>query len=159
MLWAGITQNGAARLWKAVHRRNPRLKLFGPDGVAEPAFSRRLSRGAAKRTLLTDPALDPAAYPPAAQGFYAAFRARFGKEPEPYAIQGYEAMSVVLDDPPRWRRSRGGHRGLPRDPRPRFRARALLGRRERRHDALDLRRAADRPAGPAALRPDDRQRG
>jgi branched-chain amino acid transport system substrate-binding protein len=97
MVYGGITQNGAARLWNAVHKRNPRLKLFGPDGVAERPFSRKLTRGAAKRTLLTDPSLDPAAYPPAAQAFYAAFRARFGKEPEPYAIRGYEAMSVVLD--------------------------------------------------------------
>jgi ABC-type branched-subunit amino acid transport system substrate-binding protein len=37
------------------------------------------------------------AYPPAAQAFYAAFRARYGKEAEPYALQGYEAMSVTLD--------------------------------------------------------------
>ena len=97
MFYGGITQNGAARLWNAVHRRNPRLRLFGPDGVAERPFSRKLARGAAKRTLLTDPALAPAAYPPAGQRFYAAFRARFGKEPEPHAIRGYEAMSVVLD--------------------------------------------------------------
>ncbi len=97
MFYGGITQNGAARLWNAVHKRNPRLKLFGPDGVAERPFTRRLTRGAAKRTLLTDPALAPAAYPPAARAFYTAFRARFRKEPEPYAIRGYEAMSVVLD--------------------------------------------------------------
>ena len=97
MVYAGITRNGAARLWRAVHRRNPRLALFGVEGVAEPAFTRRLSRGAARRTLLTTPLLDPAAYPPAAQAFYAAFRARYGREPEPYALQGYEAMSVTLD--------------------------------------------------------------
>ena len=41
--------------------------------------------------------LDPAAYPPAAQAFYAAFRARFGKAAGPYALQGYEAMRVALD--------------------------------------------------------------
>ena len=97
MFYGGITQNGAARLWRAVHRRNRRLKLFGPDAVAESPFTRRLSRGAARRTLLTNPTLDPAAYPPAAQGFFAAFRARYGKRPEPYAIYGYEAMSAALD--------------------------------------------------------------
>jgi len=97
MFYGGITQNGAARLWRAVHRRNRRLKLFGPDAVAESPFTRRLSRGAARRTLLTNPTLDLAAYPPAAQGFFAAFRARYGKRPEPYAIYGYEAMSAALD--------------------------------------------------------------
>jgi branched-chain amino acid transport system substrate-binding protein len=97
MFFGGITRNGASRLWNAVHRRNPRIALFGPEGVTDPAFRRRLSRGAAKRTLLTNPVLDPAAYPPAAQVFSAAFRARFGKTPAPYALQGYEAMSVTLD--------------------------------------------------------------
>jgi branched-chain amino acid transport system substrate-binding protein len=97
MFFGGITQNGAARLWRAVHRRNPRIALFGPDALAEPAFTRGLSRAAARRTLLTTPILAPSAYPPAAQAFYAAFRARFGKEAEPYALQGYEAMSLTLD--------------------------------------------------------------
>jgi branched-chain amino acid transport system substrate-binding protein len=97
MFYGGIAENGAARLWRAVHRRNPRLALFGPEGVTDRAFTRRLSRGAARRTLITNPTLDPAAYPPAAQAFYTAFRARFGKEPEPYAIYGYEAMSLALD--------------------------------------------------------------
>ena len=97
MVYAGITQNGAARLWNAVHRRNPNLKLFGPDGVAEEPFTRRLSRGAARRTLMTNPTLKPSAYPPPAAAFYNAFRARFRKTPEPYAIYGYETMSVVLD--------------------------------------------------------------
>jgi len=97
MLFGGITQNRAARLWQAVHRRDHALKLFGPDGVADSGFTRRLSAGAARRTYITDPTLDPAAYPASAQAFYSAFRARFGRAPEPYAIYGYETMSVVLD--------------------------------------------------------------
>jgi branched-chain amino acid transport system substrate-binding protein len=92
-----IRRSRADAMFFAVHRRNPRLALFGPEGVIDPAFRRRLSRGAAKRTLLTRPVLDPAAYPPAAQAFSAAFRARYGTAPKPYALQGYEAMSVVLD--------------------------------------------------------------
>jgi len=97
MFFGGITQTGAPRLWRAVHRHNRRVKLFGGDGVAEQPFTRRLSRGAARRTLLTNPLLAPSAYPPAARGFYTAFRDRFRKSPEPYAIYGYEAMNLVLD--------------------------------------------------------------
>jgi branched-chain amino acid transport system substrate-binding protein len=97
MVYGGITQNGAARLWNAVHRRNPRVKLVGPDGVAERPFTRRLTRGARRRTLMTNPVLAPGDYPPAARAFFAAFRARFRKPPEPYAIYGYEAMNLVLD--------------------------------------------------------------
>jgi branched-chain amino acid transport system substrate-binding protein len=93
MVYAGITQNGAPRLWNAVHRRNPRLKLFGVDGVAERPFTRRLSRRAARRTLITN----PVSTHPGGRAFTEAFRARFHKTPEPYAIYGYEAMSVVLD--------------------------------------------------------------
>ena len=48
----------------------------GPDGLLEPAAGRQPARG---------------------QGFYAAFKAGFGRSPQPYAIYGYEAMSVVLD--------------------------------------------------------------
>jgi branched-chain amino acid transport system substrate-binding protein len=97
MFYGGIAENGAARLWRAVHRRNPRLALFAPEGVTDSAFARGVSRGAARRTLITNPTLDPAAYPPAAQAFYAAFQARFGHAPKAFAIYGYEAMNVVLD--------------------------------------------------------------
>jgi branched-chain amino acid transport system substrate-binding protein len=97
MFYAGLPENGAPRLWRAVHRRNPRLDLFGPDALTQLSFTRRLSRAAARRTLLTNPILAPSAYPPAAQAFYAAFRARYGKEAEPYALPGYEAMSLTLD--------------------------------------------------------------
>jgi len=97
MVFAGSPENGAARLWEAINRRNPRLKLIGSDALAVPEFARRLSRAAARRTHVMSPTLDPAEYGPVAGAFHDAFRRRFGKEPEPYAIFGYEAMSVVLD--------------------------------------------------------------
>ena len=90
MVFAGITQNGAVRLWSHVFRRNPRLKLFGVDGVAESAFlTRQIRRRAAKRTRITNPTLVPVAYPPSAHAFFSAFRSRYGHEPYPYAIAGY----------------------------------------------------------------------
>jgi branched-chain amino acid transport system substrate-binding protein len=97
MVYGGIVETGAVRLWRAVHSRNPGLRLLAPDAVADRAFYGRLGHGAARRTLITHPTLDPAAYPPAGQAFSAAFRARFGHEPRAYAIYGYEAMSAVLD--------------------------------------------------------------
>ena len=47
--------------------------------------------------MITNPTLDPKLYPPAAQDFFNEFKAKYGKDPEPYAIYGYEAMSVVLE--------------------------------------------------------------
>ena len=45
--------------------------------------------------LITSPTLDTAAYPPSGQAFLAAYARRFGA-PEPPAIFGYEAMSLML---------------------------------------------------------------
>ena len=97
MVFTGITDNGAVPLWRGVARAHPRWKLVGASGVAEPRFARSVRRRAALRTYLTAPTLDASAYPPAGQAFFERFRARYGAEPDPYAINGYEAMSVILD--------------------------------------------------------------
>jgi branched-chain amino acid transport system substrate-binding protein len=95
--FGGITQNKAVQVFKDVYAANPRLQLFGPSGVAEEAFTKKLGVGLEKRTFIISPTLDPSVYPPAAQDFYRDFKARYGKLPEPYAIYGYEAMAVMLD--------------------------------------------------------------
>ena len=137
MFYGGIAENGAARCG-APCTAATRSCAARPRGCHRPRLRPPLSRGAARRTLITSPTLDPAAYPPAAQAFYTAFRARFGHEPRAYAIYGYEAMSVVLDAIARAGSARpGGGRGrLPRHQGPRLRARPLLDRRQRRHHAL-----------------------
>jgi branched-chain amino acid transport system substrate-binding protein len=97
MVFTGITANGAPALWRAVHRRRPRLKLIGSDGVAEPLFTRHIGRGAAKRTWISQYVRPISAWPPAGQQFAAAFGQRYGRPPGDYAIFGYEAMRVTLD--------------------------------------------------------------
>ena len=97
MFFGGITANGAVRLWREVHRVNPRLALFGGDGIGDTFFARQIPRGAALRTRITLPTLPADTYSEAAQAFFTAFRARFGHPAQPYAIFGYEAMSLVLD--------------------------------------------------------------
>lgn len=95
VVYNGITQNGAVPLFRALHKALPTAKLLGSDGVAERAFTRRLG-GAARFTYITEPTLAPEAYPEAGQAFFASYRAQYGNTLEPYAIYGYEAMSVVL---------------------------------------------------------------
>ncbi len=97
MFFGGITQNKGVQVWKDVHAANPDMKLFGPDGVAESPFTEELSESEQKVTFITNPTLDPKLYPPAGQEFFKNYKQEFGKDPEPYAIYGYEAMSVVLD--------------------------------------------------------------
>jgi branched-chain amino acid transport system substrate-binding protein len=50
----------------------------------------------AAKTYVTNPTLDPKLYPPSAQMFFKNYKEKYGSEPEPYAIYGYEAMKVAL---------------------------------------------------------------
>ena len=95
--FGGVTQNKGVQLYKDVNAANPDIKLFGPDGVADSRSTRRSARAIEKQAYITAPTLDPKEYPPAAQDFYKEFKAKYGKDPEPYAIYGYEAMAVTLD--------------------------------------------------------------
>jgi branched-chain amino acid transport system substrate-binding protein len=96
MFFGGITQNKGVQVFKDVGAANPTMKLFGPDGVAESAFSTKLGSSVEKNTYITNPTLDPKLYPPAAQDFFTKFKQKFGNDPQPYAIYGYEAMKVAL---------------------------------------------------------------
>lgn len=94
--YGGITQNKAVQLFKDVNAANPDMKLFGPDGVAESAFSEKLGSTVEKLAYITVPTLDPKLYPASGQEFFTTFESKYGKKPEPYAIYGYESMKVAL---------------------------------------------------------------
>jgi branched-chain amino acid transport system substrate-binding protein len=96
MFFGGITQNKGVQLWKDVYAANPNIKLFGPDGVAESPFTSKIG-DSEKNTYVSAPTLDPKLYPASGKEFFTAFKGKYGKDPEPYAIYGYEAMGVVLD--------------------------------------------------------------
>jgi branched-chain amino acid transport system substrate-binding protein len=96
MFFGGITQNKGVQVFKDVNAANPNMKLFGPDGVAESAFSSKIPVATQKMTYITNPTLDPKLYPPAAQDFFKTYKEKYGADPEPYAIYGYEAMKVAL---------------------------------------------------------------
>ena len=101
-VFSGITANGAVQLYKDVAAALPDAKLFGPDGVAESGFSDPKEGGipenVASRTLVTVATLSPDEYPPEGQKFFEDFEKTYGeKNPDPYAIYGYEAMQLVLD--------------------------------------------------------------
>jgi branched-chain amino acid transport system substrate-binding protein len=96
IFFGGITQNNAVQLWKDLNASMPSAKLFGPDGVAESAFSEKIGSKAEKATYVTNPTLDPKLYPQSGQDFFKEYKAKYGKDPEPYAIYGYESMSIAL---------------------------------------------------------------
>jgi branched-chain amino acid transport system substrate-binding protein len=96
--FGGITASNGVQLYKDVYAANPNIKLFGPDGVAESSFTSKLPAGAQAHTYITVGTIDPKDYPPEGQKFFKDFKAAYGSAtPEPYAIYGYEAMSLLLD--------------------------------------------------------------
>jgi branched-chain amino acid transport system substrate-binding protein len=93
---AGGPQPGAAALWRALHHADPSLLLLGENALLSPEFTGAIG-AAASQTYLTTPILPLSDYPAAAARVLADYHRHFGGEPGPYALYGYEAMSVVLD--------------------------------------------------------------
>ena len=97
VFFGGITDNNGVQLFKDLHAAMPTAKLFGPDGVAETAFTSKLGSSVEKVTYITNPTLDPKLYPASGQEFFKSYKAKYGADPEAYAIYGYEAMGVMLE--------------------------------------------------------------
>lgn len=100
-LWTGTTDQGGVQVFKDVAAADPTAKLYGPDGVTEPAFTDPKQGGIpasiAPRVKLTVATLGTKDLPGAAP-----ILARYKKEHgsasvPPYAIYGYETMALALD--------------------------------------------------------------
>jgi branched-chain amino acid transport system substrate-binding protein len=100
--FSGTTSNNAAQIFKDFSAAIPDAKLYGPDGVAEAAFTDPKQGGiptsVGAKTTLTVATLSPDQYPPEGQQFFKEYGQKYGdKTPDPYAIYGYEAMNLALD--------------------------------------------------------------
>jgi branched-chain amino acid transport system substrate-binding protein len=103
--FGGITQNNAVQLFKDVAAGVPDAKLYGPDGVAETGFidpgEGGLPADVAARTTVTVATLSAEEYERRnipARRFFDRYEERYGdRTPDPYAIFGYETMSLILD--------------------------------------------------------------
>jgi branched-chain amino acid transport system substrate-binding protein len=97
---SAITENNAVEMTKDMAAAMPKAKIFGPDGVAESTYYDPSKGGIPTsldpRVFVTVATLDPNAYPPAGKAFFKDYQAKYGT-PEPYAIYGYAAMSLMLD--------------------------------------------------------------
>jgi branched-chain amino acid transport system substrate-binding protein len=101
-IYSGITANNAVQIFKDVASALPDAVLMGPEGVGESGFfdpkDGGLPAAVAKRVLVTIPGVAPEEYPPAGKEFLTAYEAKFGeKNPDRYAVYGYESMSLLLD--------------------------------------------------------------
>jgi EmrB/QacA subfamily drug resistance transporter len=103
VVFSGNDTSAAVRLFKAVGDALPSARLYGGDGVADRAFTDvnqgGLPEPLADRMKLTVAALGPEGFGAEGKTFFARFRQEYPdhKNPDPYAIYGYEAMSLALD--------------------------------------------------------------
>jgi branched-chain amino acid transport system substrate-binding protein len=101
-IYSGITANNAVQIFKDMAVALPEGALLGPEGVGETGFFDSSEGGlppdVAERVLITIPGVAPEEYPPAGQEFLKAYETEYGeKNPDRYAVYGYEAMSLILD--------------------------------------------------------------
>jgi branched-chain amino acid transport system substrate-binding protein len=101
-VFAGVTPNGAVQLFKDVSAALPDARLYGPDGVSNPEFfvtdEGGLPPEVAAKVKVTVATLSPDQYPPAGQRFFEEYERTYDvRSVDPYAIYGYEAMTLVLD--------------------------------------------------------------
>jgi branched-chain amino acid transport system substrate-binding protein len=101
-IYSGITANNAVQIFKDMAAALPKAPLLGPEGVGESGFfdpkDGGLPANVAKRVLITIPGVAPEEYPPAGKEFLKAYAAKYGeKNPDRYAVYGYESMSLLLD--------------------------------------------------------------
>ncbi len=103
---SGVTGENYVQVFKDVAAAQPDIKLYGPDGVAEEAFTNEKKGGIPKevadRTKVTVATLSAEELKKrgAAQAdqFFQDFEAEYGQaQPDPYAIYGYETMALALD--------------------------------------------------------------
>ena len=102
LIYSGITANNAVQIFKDMAVALPDAPLLGPEGVGETGFFDPEEGGlppeVADRVLITIPGVAPEEYPPAGKEFLAAYSAEYGeKNPDRYAVYGYETMSLLLD--------------------------------------------------------------
>jgi branched-chain amino acid transport system substrate-binding protein len=96
VFFAGGGAEGTVALWRALHSADPHLLLLGSSAMLSESFTSAIGAAAAE-TYITTPVLPTSLYPPAAQRVLHDYRQQFGAEAGPYALYGYEAMTVVLD--------------------------------------------------------------
>jgi branched-chain amino acid transport system substrate-binding protein len=99
-VWSGVTGENGVQVFKDVAAANKTAKLYGPDGVAEEAFTNPAKGGipadVGARTKVTVATLGVKDLPSAAE-VVDAFKAKGVDNPDPYAIYGYETMALGLD--------------------------------------------------------------
>ncbi len=100
-IWTGVTGENGVQVFKDVAAANKTAKLYGPDGVAEEAFTNPKKGGipadVGARTKVTVATLGVKDLPQASD-VLEKFKAKYKVQTvDPYGIYGYETMALALD--------------------------------------------------------------
>jgi branched-chain amino acid transport system substrate-binding protein len=96
VLVSAVEEPGVVLLTRQLAAALPHGTIFAAAELAQSSYADAIPAAIDRRVLVVSPALDGRFYPPAGRAFLDAYRRRFGT-PEPAAIFGYEAMSLMLD--------------------------------------------------------------
>jgi branched-chain amino acid transport system substrate-binding protein len=97
-----VVETNGVQVAKDLAAGIPDAKLFGPDGLAISSFADPKEGGIpasdAPRWIVTVATLSPDEYPPEGRKFFDDYAKEYpGATVDPYAIYGYESMSLILD--------------------------------------------------------------
>jgi branched-chain amino acid transport system substrate-binding protein len=100
-LWGGVTGENGVQVYKDVAAANATAKLYGPDGVAEEAFTNPAKKGipanVGKRIKITVATLGIKDLPNAGPVLKDYEKTYNVKTVDPYGIYGYETMALALN--------------------------------------------------------------
>jgi branched-chain amino acid transport system substrate-binding protein len=100
VLISAISGSNAVKVVTQIGAENPSVRLFATAGLAESSFTDPaqggVPQGLDRRLLITAPAGDPGPGNASARAFIADYHGHYGGAPEPAAIDGYEAMRLLL---------------------------------------------------------------
>ena len=94
LVYFGGIYDQAAPFFKQAREKGVKAKFMGPDGMD----SSDLTKIAGKAVVGMDytSAAGPASALPKAKAFVEEFKKKFGKNPEPYAAEAYDAATIAL---------------------------------------------------------------
>lgn len=93
--YGGITDNNPGFLVRDLKAAKSALKIMSVDGVAETEFLKQAA-AAAEGAYITFGGIPVSGYTGASKDWAAKYKAKYGSDPQVYAIYGYEAAKVVI---------------------------------------------------------------
>jgi branched-chain amino acid transport system substrate-binding protein len=97
LYFGGLVDDGGPQIAKDLKAVAPTVQFMGPDGILTQAQIDAAGAAVSEGNLGTVAGKSVPDLPAKGAQFYQKFNAKFGRDPDPYAIFGYESMNVALD--------------------------------------------------------------